>query len=221
MKHQYWKNLVGFGFHLLYNELAWTYDLVSWLVSLGSWRNWQQAALPFVVGRQLLEVGHGPGHMLVALQAAGFSVFGLDLSAYMGRLAQKRTTVPLVQGRVQELPFAGASFDTVLSTFPTEYIVFPETLRAVHRVLRPNGRFIVVPEGHLTGTTPLHHFIEWLYDITGQRRGPFSLDEEHQWPHQDQWPLLQQHFQAAGFEMIREHIQLAHSSVAVLIAQKR
>jgi ubiquinone/menaquinone biosynthesis C-methylase UbiE len=221
MKQHYWKSLVGFGFRLLYNELAWTYDWVSWLVSLGSWRTWQQAALPFAAGDRLLEVGHGPGHMLAALQTAGFAAFGLDLSPYMGRLAQKHTTVPLVRGRVQELPFASASFDTVLSIFPTEYIVFPETLSAVHRVLRPDGRFIVVPEGHLTGTTPVHRLIEWLFEISGQRQGPFALDEAQQWPHQDQWQLLQGNFEIAGFVMTREHVQLSSSAVTILIARKQ
>ncbi|MCB9446672.1 MAG: class I SAM-dependent methyltransferase, partial [Ardenticatenaceae bacterium] len=49
-----WKKLIRFGFRLLYNELAWTYDAVSWLVSLGDWRSWQQAALPFVLGPDVL-----------------------------------------------------------------------------------------------------------------------------------------------------------------------
>jgi SAM-dependent methyltransferase len=132
LKHL-WNSLIRFGFRLLYYELAWTYDLVSWLVSLGDWRAWQRAALPFVGGRDVLEIGHGTGHMLLALQNARFTGVGLDLSPHMGRQAQKRTqrTVPLVRGRVQELPFATAVFDTVLSTFPTEYVVDPVTLAAV------------------------------------------------------------------------------------------
>ncbi|MCZ7544410.1 MAG: hypothetical protein M5R40_13175 [Anaerolineae bacterium] len=39
-----WWALVRFGFRLLYNELAFTYDLVSRVVSLGQWRAWQRAA---------------------------------------------------------------------------------------------------------------------------------------------------------------------------------
>jgi ubiquinone/menaquinone biosynthesis C-methylase UbiE len=37
----------------------------------------------------------------------------------------------------------------------------PATLETVRRVLRPNGRFVIAPEGHLTGNTPLHRFIAW------------------------------------------------------------
>ena len=77
-----WQQLVRFGFRLLYNEMAWTYDMVSWSVSLGEWRLWQQAALPFVSGETVLEIGHGPGHMLLALQNMGVAVTGLDLSCW-------------------------------------------------------------------------------------------------------------------------------------------
>ena len=89
MKALWWR-LVRFGFRLLYQEMAWTYDLVSWAVSLGEWRAWQRAALPFVSGRHVLEIAHGPGHLLLALSTAGFTVSGLDLSPQMGRQARRR-----------------------------------------------------------------------------------------------------------------------------------
>ena len=75
-----WVRLVALGFHLLYHELAWTYDMVSWLVSFGAWRKWQQSALPYVRGPAVLELGHGPGHILVQLAGAGYTVVGLDRS---------------------------------------------------------------------------------------------------------------------------------------------
>ncbi|MBM4425321.1 MAG: hypothetical protein FJ030_18410, partial [Chloroflexi bacterium] len=33
--------LLRLAFRLLYNEFAFTYDLVSWAVSVGQWRQWQ------------------------------------------------------------------------------------------------------------------------------------------------------------------------------------
>ncbi len=220
-----WKKLVNFGFRLLYNELAWTYDIVSWLVSLGDWRRWQQAALPFVQGPNVLEIGHGPGHMLLALRQAGFRVVGLDLSPYMGRQAQKRlrgagAVVPLLRGDVLALPLETAVFDTVLATFPTDYVVDPVTLLNVGRVLKGNGRFVIVPEGHLTGRGPLNRFIEWLYTITGQRAGPFAVDEANNWPDHPVWQLIVERFTAAGFRLEREQIRLRRSAVTILIAHK-
>ena len=220
-----WTKLVRFGFRLLYNELAWTYGIVSWLVSLGDWRDWQQAALPFIQGPAVLEIGHGPGHMLLALRQAGFQVVGLELSPYMGRQAQQRlreasTKIPLIRGDVMALPLKTAVFDTVLATFPTDYIVDPVTLLNVNRVLRENGRFVIVPEGHLTGRGPLNRFIEWLYTITGQRAGPFAVDEADNWPDHPVWQLIVERFTAAGFRLEMKQIRLRHSAVTILIAHK-
>ena len=58
------RNLLLRFFHLLYHQLAWAYDAVSAAVSLGRWQDWGAAALPFVNGASVLELGHGPGHLL-------------------------------------------------------------------------------------------------------------------------------------------------------------
>jgi ubiquinone/menaquinone biosynthesis C-methylase UbiE len=221
-----WTRLLRFGFRLLYNELAWTYDVVSWLVSLGDWRAWQRVALPFVKGPVVLEIGHGPGHMLLALSAAGYQLIGLDLSHQMGRLAQKRlrqspTAVSLIRGNVESIPLAAANFNTVLAIFPTEYVVSSATLANVNRVLKENGRFVIVPEGHLTGHTLIHRFIEWLYTITGQRSDPFAVDDSsHFWPAHPIWQPIVEQFTEAGFRLEIEPVQLSRSAVTVLIAYK-
>jgi len=69
-------HLVVSAFHLLYHEAAWAYDAVAAAVSLGQWRAWGAAALPFLPGPRVLELGHGPGHMLIALTAAGYDAAG-------------------------------------------------------------------------------------------------------------------------------------------------
>lgn len=216
----FWRKLIRFGFRLLYYELAWTYDIVSWLVSLGAWRSWQLAALPFVQGERVLEIAHGPGHMLLALAERGHRVTGLDLSPYMTQQAQHRlqrqaVSIPLLQGRVPALPFSAGAFDTVLSTFPTEFIMQPETITAVYRLLKPNGRFVIVPEGHLTGTSWLHRLIDWLFVITGQRDGAFDTEPAVAW---EPW---RQHFNNAGFQTEIHQVPLAGSVATVIVASKR
>lgn len=217
MLRNLWYNLLRFGFRLLYNELAWTYDLVSWVVSLGAWRAWQRAALPFVQGPSVLEIAHGPGHMLLALRRAGFDVMGLDLSAYMGKQAQHRLQqanlpVPLLRGAAQVLPFANGTFDTVLTTFPTDFVIEPETLTAVYHTLKPNGRFVIVPSGSLTGKNPVHRCIEWLYAITGQRQTHAAQDAG--------WEAFSQRFIAAGFAPTIHQINLDNSIATIIVAQK-
>jgi ubiquinone/menaquinone biosynthesis C-methylase UbiE len=160
-------------FRLLYNQLAWTYAWVSWVVSLGKWRHWQRAAIPRLTGKRVLEVTFGTGNLLIDLAQAGYCTYGLELSPYMIRIASRKLqrkglAVPLFQGRVQTLPFADQTFDSIVTTFPTEFIYDPASLGEMNRVLQPNGRLVIVPGAHFHD--PLARlFIEWLYLITGQR----------------------------------------------------
>lgn len=211
---QGWRWLVRLGFRLLYNELAWTYDGVSWLVSLGAWRAWQRAALPQVRGRRVLEIGHGPGHLLRALRRAGYEVVGLDLSVAMGRLARRRAPdAALVRGRAQALPFADGRFDTVVATFPTDYVVDPAAIAAVHRVLSAAGRFVIVPEGHLTGRGALQRLIDWLFQVTGQRSAATEADAAA-------WASFRRRFEAAGFAVRVTAVPLPGSVATVICCDK-
>ena len=171
-----WSRTLALGFRLLYGKLAWTYDSVAWVVSLGEWRTWCETALDYVVGRAVLELGHGPGHMLCELKRRGYHPIGLDASPQMGKLARDsldRAGYPSVvtNGRAQNLPFASGSFDSVLATFPTDYIFDPNTVAEVARVLAPDGCLVVILKAELVRPEPLCRAIEWLYRITGQR-GP-------------------------------------------------
>lgn len=161
-------------FRVLYGPAAWTYDAVAWLVSLGQWTDWVRVALRFVDRPAVLELGHGPGHLQMALSEADLAPVGVDLSPQMGRLAQRRLrragVMPrLVRARAQALPFPSGAFSDTVATFPTEYILNPATLAEVRRVLGREGELVVVASGRLTGRDPVSRGLEWLYTITGQR----------------------------------------------------
>jgi ubiquinone/menaquinone biosynthesis C-methylase UbiE len=173
------RRVVKFGFHLLYHQFAFTYDAVAWWVSLGQWQAWTRTAVKRVRGPRILEIGHGPGHLLITLARSGHYPIGIDLSSEMSRLAQKnirqaRVNVPQAQCRGQALPFQSGAFDSVVSTFPTDYIADRATLREVQRVTNERGRLIVVVGAQLIGRAPSKKFIEWLYRITGQRSSEFD-----------------------------------------------
>ena len=174
-----WWSLITFGFRLLYNELAFTYDTVSTIVSLGAWRCWQRQALKFLPESQeglVLELAHGTGNLQIDLKSRGYTTIGYDLSANMGKIARRKLlkrslSGDLVRGQAQTLPFIDGGFQAVVSTFPTSFIVEESTLREVWRVLKPDGKLIIVPNGALVGGGIIKAFIEWLYRITGQRGG--------------------------------------------------
>lgn len=208
-----WWALLRLLFRLLYNEFAWTYDWVAWVVSLGQWKAWGRTTIPHLQGQRVLDLAHGPGHLLVTLEERGFSPVGLDLSPYMGRLARRRLlkgdrpAVPLVRARAQALPFRDGCFDSIVSTFPAEFILARETLHEAARVLGRDGRMVVAALVNLRGRDLLSRFIRWLFRITGQGE-PL--------PPESAARLTQ-----AGFESRVAWGAVDHTQVMLVLAEKR
>jgi SAM-dependent methyltransferase len=143
------------AFESLYGPFAWAYDWVSRTFFLGQWRVWQRAALPHLRGPRVLELGMGTGNLQLDMTRAGLEPFGIDLSPQMLRQARRKRSrlgvapFRMCRARATALPFPDALFDSVVSTFPSEYIADERTLAEVSRVLKPGGRMVVVPGGWL------------------------------------------------------------------------
>jgi ubiquinone/menaquinone biosynthesis C-methylase UbiE len=169
------KTLLRIFFRLLYHQFASAYDLVAATVSLGRWNDWVMEVIPFIEGTRVLEIGHGPGHLQRVLLSRGLVAIGIDESAQMSRLAKKRleivgtiqktgyAQINLTRGLAQRLPFRDQSFETIVATFPAEYITDPLTLTEVRRCLLNGGRFIVLPVA-----MPKNRFLSWVFRITGE-----------------------------------------------------
>lgn len=105
------------------------------------------AALPLPPGASALEAGCGPGHLLVALVAAGLRTCGIDTSSQMLGAAVERladrgrgNAAYLALADLQQLPFPDDCFDLVCTAGVVEYLdddVRP--LEELSRVLRPGG----------------------------------------------------------------------------------
>ena len=176
MKERVWRRAVGFGFRLLYNECAFTYDFVSYGVSLGHWRRWQRAALRFLPDTgAVLELAHGTGATQLDLIRAGCRCVGLDLSPNMGRLARRKLkraglSGDLTRGDAMQLPFADASFSAIVCAFPTAFIVEAACIDEMCRVLEDGGVAIIVLSGALNSGLR-QRMISALYRATGQGYG--------------------------------------------------
>ena len=126
----------------------WPAELFSFL-QYGRWRRFLVSQLEVAPATNVLDVCTGTG--LVAIDIAdglGCRVVGLDLSRGMIEQARRNvaskgadSSVPLVQGCAERLPFADGSFDAVVFTFLLRYVESPEsTLGELARVLRPGGQ---------------------------------------------------------------------------------
>ena len=160
-------------FKLLYHQFAWAYDGVASIVSLGAWQKWVQSVLPYMDGPRTLEIGHGPGHLLVSLSQKGINTFGLDESPQMGQLAKKRLErlglrPNLLRGDAETLPFANESIHQVVMTFPAEYIFKLEMFSEIRRVLIKRGVILVLPFAWITGRKPWERLVAWLNHVTGE-----------------------------------------------------
>ena len=195
-------------FDLLYHPFAFAYDFVAAIVSFGRWNDWVQSVTPFIGGTRILELGHGPGHLQLELTTRGFDSVAMDESAPMGRIAKHRlgNSMKLARAVTQKIPFASKTFDTVISTFPSEYIFDPQTLAEAHRVLRSGGRLIVLPVAF-----PTSGFLKWLYKVTGE--SPAKLDNILK-------ERFKQPFTEAGFSVELKTVELKSSTLLIILADK-
>lgn len=143
----------------LYGEWSWAYDGAVWLVSAGLWQRWALTTERYLAGDPVVEIGCGRGRLLARLAGHGRAVIGVDCSEQMVRAAQRRLRNAGLPGnaiaaRAQALPFKTGSVGTLVMTFAGPYVFDPATLEEVARVLRPDGRWILVGEVSPRQRTP-------------------------------------------------------------------
>jgi ubiquinone/menaquinone biosynthesis C-methylase UbiE len=226
------RTLLRHFFYLLYHPFAFAYDLVAATVSLGRWREWVLSVVPFIQGPRVLEIGHGPGHLQRSLLSENLFSVGIDESAPMGRLARRNlqhqlaprtnsgrhsnhnadyTKIRLVRSLGQTLPFPDESFDTLVATFPADYIFDSVTLEEACRVLAPGGRFVILPGASILGRGLMDRLMALIFRITGET--PPNLSEVlHQ---RSKEPLAK-----TGFNVEFHELEIRSSMVLILVATK-
>lgn len=142
----------------LFNRTAAEYDRINRLFSFntGGWyrgRTLRKAGLR--PGMRLLDVAVGTG--LVARQAVEITgsradVVGLDLSEGMLAQTRRKLDIGLVQGRMEDLPFAPATVDMVSMGYALRHVAGLATaFREFERVLKPGGSLVLLEIGRPQG----------------------------------------------------------------------
>ena len=207
----FFRSFLRFFFRHFYTSLAWSYDLVAGIVSVGQWNDWVRSVLDPFPAEPMLEIAHGPGHLLLEVSRRGGHAFGVDASHQMCHIASRRLKqagrdFSVVQAQAQALPFPERAFATLLSTFPTEFILDRESLFEARRTLQSEGQYRVVPMAEILGTGFLDRAAAWLFRMTGQ--------------YADLPPSWSQPIAEAGFHVRRDDVLLNRARVIRLVASR-
>lgn len=133
--------------------------------------------------RRLLDIACGPGVVTAAIAAGAASVTGLDATDAMLERARARCAkaalrnVEFKRGDAENLPFADAAFDGVVTRAAVHHFANPQrAFNEMFRILRGGGSAVVVDvvSSEDAGESSLHNAIEQLRDPSHVRMLPAS-----------------------------------------------
>jgi demethylmenaquinone methyltransferase/2-methoxy-6-polyprenyl-1,4-benzoquinol methylase len=141
----------------MFDRIAPRYDLLNRLLSAGIDRRWRRLCvdeLGLKAGARVLDVCAGTADLMIEVlrRDAAHRGIGIDLSSAMlvrGAAKLRRGGFAgrsgVVAGDAEHLPFPDASFDGATIGFGIRNVADPDAaLRALHRVLRPGARLVIL-----------------------------------------------------------------------------
>lgn len=163
--------------------------------SLGDYQRIAERQLPIAVelcewtgvtnGQQMVDLGTATGNVAITAARRGAEVSALDITPRMLEIADTRAhgeglVIELVEGDIEDLPFADGSFDVALSACGLWFAPRPDVaVGEARRVLRDGGRLGLAnftPDGYMGRINEL---------ITGRLPLPDDRPEPNQWGRED------------------------------------
>lgn len=190
-------------FDRFYTVAARVYDFLL-KFSLPFWKRWLDQALPYIRGRQVLEVSFGTGYLLTKI-APNYEAYGIDYNLSMvqitrNNLESKNLAAGLSQADVEHLPFTTGFFDTVVNTMAfTGYPDGAKALAEIKRVLRPGGILVIIDINYPSD----ENWLGMILTRGWQASGDLIRDMGRLF---DQYGLTYQDFEIGGFGSVHLYL---------------
>ena len=119
-------------------------------------------------GGRVLEVAPGPGFLSVEIAKRGYRVAGVEISKTFVEIERANAQTAGVQidfrqGDAANIPFPDASFDFVICTAAFKNFTRPaQALADMYRVLRPQGKALVVDLRRDASTTDINREVDGM-----------------------------------------------------------
>lgn len=101
-------------------------------------------------GAKVLDAGCGPGQNSAYMRKKGINVTGIDLSQEMLTIARNKVSgIDFLEMDLRHLDFEEKAFDGILAAYSLIHIPMeelPETLKGLHRILKPGGILAVIAQ---------------------------------------------------------------------------
>lgn len=132
----------------MFDQVAYRYDLVNSVLSLGMDRFWRKAVLAAIdpqPGDKVLDLAAGTGTSSRPFADAGALVVPTDLSFGMVQVGkQRQPDLSFINADALSLPFADATFDAVTISFGLRNVEeVLSALKEMRRVTKPGGTLVI------------------------------------------------------------------------------
>lgn len=155
----------------MFNNIAFRYDLLNSLLSLGIHKGWRKKAVNLLRARNprlILDVATGTADLAIEdLKANPEKVIGVDISEGMLQVGRKKIKKAGLENKIElqlvdaeKLPFADSTFDAITVAFGVRnFENLEKGLREMQRVLKPGGDMVIIEFSKPSG------FFSYLYKL--------------------------------------------------------
>lgn len=140
-------------FYRAYHAWPRFYYEATQLISFGQLEVWENRIFTDLQGKRILEIGVGPGKLLLRMAKKGYSVTGTELRKGMADEAKRRVRdsgfdIDIILQSVYKLPFKDETFDCIVMTFIlAEILQHNQAIQEWKRILKKGGKVICIAGG--------------------------------------------------------------------------